>query len=61
MRNRDKIISLKLIGQAARRMLETKIWPQAREMAQWLRALTAALPEVLNSILSNHMVTHNCL
>jgi hypothetical protein len=27
-------------------------------MAQWLRALTA-LPEVLNSIPSNHMVAHN--
>ena len=30
------------------------------EMAQWLRALTA-LPEVLSSILSNHMVAHNHL
>jgi hypothetical protein len=29
-------------------------------MAQWLRALTA-LPEVLSSILSNHMVAHNHL
>jgi hypothetical protein len=29
--------------------------PQAGEMAQWLRALTA-LPEVLSSIPSNHMV-----
>jgi hypothetical protein len=28
------------------------------EMAQWLRALTA-LPEVLSSIPSNHMVAHN--
>jgi hypothetical protein len=32
----------------------------AGEMAQWLRALTA-LPEVLTSILSNHMVAHNHL
>ena len=32
----------------------------AGEMAQWLRAL-AALPEVLSSILSNHMVAHNHL
>jgi hypothetical protein len=32
----------------------------AREMAQWLRALTA-LPEVLSSIPSNHMVAHNHL
>jgi hypothetical protein len=31
-----------------------------REMAQWLRALTA-LPEVLSSILSNHMVAHSHL
>jgi hypothetical protein len=30
------------------------------EMAQWLRALTA-LPEVLSSISSNHMVAHNHL
>ena len=29
-------------------------------MAQWLRALTA-LPEVLNSISSNHMVAYNHL
>jgi hypothetical protein len=32
----------------------------AEETAQWLRAL-AALPEVLSSIPSNHMVAHNCL
>jgi hypothetical protein len=32
----------------------------AGEMAQWLRALTA-LPEVLSSIPSNDMVTHNHL
>jgi hypothetical protein len=32
----------------------------AGEMAQWLRAL-AALPEVLSSIPSNHMVAHNHL
>jgi hypothetical protein len=30
----------------------------AGEMAQWLRALIA-LPEVLSSSLSNHMMTHN--
>jgi hypothetical protein len=29
-------------------------------MAQWLRALTA-LPEVLSSVPSNHMVAHNHL
>jgi hypothetical protein len=32
----------------------------AREMAQWLRAPTA-LPEVMSSIPSNHMVAHNHL
>jgi hypothetical protein len=32
----------------------------AREMAQWLRALTV-LPEVLSSNPSNHMVAHNHL
>jgi hypothetical protein len=32
----------------------------AGEMAQWLRALTA-LPEVLSSIPSNHMVAYNHL
>jgi hypothetical protein len=30
------------------------------EMSRWLRALTA-LPEVLSSIPSNHMVAHNNL
>jgi hypothetical protein len=33
---------------------------RAGEMAQWLRALSA-LPEVLSSIPSNHMVAHNHL
>jgi hypothetical protein len=32
----------------------------AEEMAQYLRALTAP-PEVVSSILSNHMVAHNHL
>jgi|UPI0000F4DC65 hypothetical protein len=35
-----------------------KYYSRAGEMAQWLRAL-AALPKVLSSNLSNHMVTHN--
>ena len=35
-----------------------KINSRAGEMAQWLRALTA-LPKVLSSNLSNHMVAHN--
>jgi hypothetical protein len=33
---------------------------EAEEMAQWLKAMTA-LPEVLSSIPSNHMVAHNHL
>jgi hypothetical protein len=33
---------------------------RAAKMAQQLRALTA-LPEVLSSTPSNHMVTHNCV
>jgi len=33
---------------------------RAGEMAQWLRAPTA-LPEVMSSIPSNHMVAHNHL
>jgi len=38
-----------------------KMWERrAGEMAQWLRAPTA-LPEVLSSIPSNHMVAHNHL
>jgi len=37
-----------------------RLWDRAGEMAQWLRALTA-LPEVLSSIASNHMVAHNHL
>jgi hypothetical protein len=37
-----------------------KISCRAGEMAQWLRVLTA-LPEVLSSMLRNHMVAHNHL
>jgi hypothetical protein len=40
------------------RMFKTD--PRAVEMAQWLRTL-AALPKVLSSIPSNHMVAHNHL
>ena len=39
---------------------QIKTKTRAREMAQWLRALTT-LPEVLSSIPSDHMVTHNHL
>jgi len=39
--------------------IENNVSP-AGEMAQWLRALTA-LPEVLSSIPSNHMVAHDHL
>jgi hypothetical protein len=38
--------------------LKMRFW--AGEMAQWLRTLTA-LPEVLSSIPSNHMMSHNHL
>jgi hypothetical protein len=37
-----------------------KVRVEAGEMAQWLRAPTA-LPEILSSIPSNHMVAHNHL
>jgi len=39
---------------------QIKVITGAGEMAQWLRALTA-LPEVLSSNPSNHMVAHNHL
>jgi len=42
------------------RMIKLHWGRGAREMAQQLRALTA-LPEVLSSIPSNHMVAHNHL
>jgi hypothetical protein len=41
-------------------VLQSKLRRGAGEMAQQLRALTA-LPEVLSSIPSNHMVAHNHL
>jgi hypothetical protein len=41
-------------------ILTKKIKRRVRAMAQKLRAL-AVLPEVLSSILSNHMVAHNHL
>jgi hypothetical protein len=37
-----------------------KHFDRAGEMAQWLRALTT-LPEVMSSISTNDMVTHNHL
>ena len=40
-------------------MLEEEIL-ESGEMAQWLKALSA-LPEVLNSIPSNHMMAHKHL
>jgi hypothetical protein len=43
-----------IVTTASRRYL------RAGEMAQWLGALTA-VPEVLNSIPSNHMVAHKHL
>jgi hypothetical protein len=47
-------------GKRKRRMKIRKIEEGAGEMAQQLRALIA-LPEVLCSIPSNHMVAHNHL
>jgi hypothetical protein len=47
------------LGYVVRHWLK-KISTGAGEMAQRLRALTA-LPEVLSSIPSNHMVAHNHL
>jgi hypothetical protein len=41
-------------------LLKTMVMKGAGEMAQQLRALTA-LPEVLSSIPSNHIVAHNHL
>jgi len=46
-------------GYIVRPTLKNKI-NRAEEMAQWLRALTA-LPEVLSSIPSNHMMAHSHL
>jgi hypothetical protein len=47
-------------SQDYRETLSQKTKKRAREMAQWLRALTA-FPEVLSSIPRNHMVAHNHL
>ena len=41
-------------------VLGLKLYATTGEVAQWLRALTA-LPEILSSIPSNHMVSHNHL
>jgi len=43
-----------------KRKMELKCDFRAGEVVQWLRALTA-LPEVLSSNPSNHMVAHNQL
>jgi hypothetical protein len=40
------------------RIFLKKVMWRAGEMAQWLRALTA-LPKILSSNPSNHMVAHN--
>ncbi|EDL00620.1 mCG1042693, partial [Mus musculus] len=50
----------KVSSRTARAMQRNPVSKKAGEMAQWLRALTA-LPEVLSSIPSNHMVAHNHL
>ena len=54
------LINNKGVGPQAIETKQNKIEIGAEAMAQWLRALTA-LPEVLSSIPSNHMVTHNHL
>jgi hypothetical protein len=41
-----------------KRLLLKELFGRAGEMVYWLRVLTA-LPEVLSSIPSNHMVAHN--
>jgi hypothetical protein len=41
-------------------LVRLKYSVRVEELAQWLRVLTA-LPEVLSSIPSNHMVAHNHL
>jgi hypothetical protein len=51
--------------QGPNRKIRTSLIPQmdhfgAEEMVQWVRALTA-LPEVLSSIPSNHIVAHSHL
>jgi hypothetical protein len=48
------------IGLVAMKRTHMKALKGAGEMAQWLRALTA-LPKVLSSNPSNHMVAHNRL
>jgi hypothetical protein len=53
----DKVV-LKNVPVEADSLKQDNPWPG--EMAQWLRALTT-LPEVLSSIPSNHMATHNHL
>ena len=49
---------IRMFTEVRKQLIEIK--PQAREMAQRLRALTA-LPEVLRSNPSNHMVAYNHL
>ena len=57
--SRECICDLKFILILKELRLENCIF-RAGEMSQWLGALTA-LPEVLSSIPSNHMVAHNHL
>jgi hypothetical protein len=53
----EKKIAFKVVYLGSKNIKKTK---GAGEMAQRLRALTA-LPKVLSSIPSNHMVAHNQL
>jgi hypothetical protein len=49
---------LKFLEGAGKIVPWLRVYPGAGEMAQWVRALTA-LPKVLSSNPSNHMVAHN--
>jgi hypothetical protein len=54
------MVNLLLHGKMKQEVTFKKLIIWSGEMAQQLRALTA-LPEVLSSIPSNHMVAHNHL
>ena len=56
----EHIFNSSALRQRQMDLCELKVRSWAGEMAQWLRALPA-LPEVLSSIPSDHMVAHNHL
>jgi hypothetical protein len=57
---KKRFILLFFISQNSILSMTIKAMSGSGEMAQWLKAPTV-LPEVLSSILSNHMVAHNHL